>query len=104
MKSKRRGSKAGGKRMNTVCFEFDCGNARAVGIAGTFNDWNPEATPMLATGAGRWTREVALRPGRYEYQYVVDGIWMNDPRALKSTPNPRGGRSSVIVVEAKIGV
>ncbi len=54
---------------------------------------------MLTTGPGQWIKELALSPGIYEYQYVVDGRWINDPHALKSTPNPLGGRNSVLVVE-----
>ena len=91
------------RNANVVCFEFDCGNARCVGIAGTFNDWNPKLTMMLSAGPGRWTKELSLPPGHYEYQYVVDGNWVNDPRALKSTPNPYGGRNSVLLVETKAG-
>ena len=54
---------------------------------------------MLTTGLGQWIKELALSPGIYEYQYVVDGRWVNDPQAVKSTPNPFGGRNSVLVVE-----
>ena len=89
------------RNANVVCFEFNCGNARSVGIAGTFNDWNPKATTMFLAGTGRWMKELTLPPGHYEYQYVVDGKWINDPRAVKSTPNPYGGRNSVLVVERK---
>ena len=86
------------KKRNTVLLEYYDGNARCVCIAGVFNDWNPEATPMVSTGAGRWIKELSLPPGLYEYQYVVDGRWINDPQAVKSTPNPYGGRNSLLEV------
>lgn len=79
--------------------EFHDDRARTVCIVGSFNDWNPKTTPMLKTGAGQWTKELVLSPGIYEYQYVVDGKWINDPCAVKSTPSPFGGRNSVLVVE-----
>src|SRR5206468_6056643 len=82
-----------------VRLEFFCEKARTVCIAGTFNDWNPEETSMRQTGAGRWSKELFLPPGHYEYQYVVDGKWINDPRAVKSTANAYGGRNSVLVIE-----
>lgn len=82
-----------------VRFEFHDDRTRTVCIVGSFNGWNPTATPMLKTGAGQWTKELVLSPGIYEYQYVVDGKWINDPYAVKSTPNPFGGRNSVLVVE-----
>ncbi len=100
-KNKSSVSEAKTNKADVVCFEFHCGKAGSVSIAGTFNDWNPKATTMFLAGAGRWIKELTLPPGHYEYQYVVDGNWINDPRAVKSTPNPYGGRNSVLVVEAK---
>lgn len=82
-----------------VRLEFHDDRARNVCIVGTFNDWDPKTTPMVTTGPGQWIKELALSPGIYEYQYVVDGRWINDPHAVKSTPNPFGGRNSVLVVE-----
>jgi hypothetical protein len=55
---------------------------------------------MLTAGLGQWIKGLSLLPGSYEYQYVVDGKWINDPQAVKSTPNPYGGRNSVLVVES----
>ncbi len=82
-----------------VRLEFHDDRAKSVCIVGTFNHWNPKSMPMLATGPGQWVKDLALSPGIYEYQYVVDGRWINDPHAVKSTPNPFGGRNSVLVVE-----
>ena len=87
------------KTRTAVRLEFHDSNARVVCIAGTFNGWSPKRTTMVSAGAGRWTKELSLPPGLYEYQYVVDGRWVNDPKAVRSTPNPYGGRNSVLVVE-----
>lgn len=87
------------KKPIAVRLEFHDDQAKTVCVAGTFNDWHPKSTPMLTTGPGQWIKELALPPGIYEYQYVVDGRWINDPQAVKSTPNPLGGRNSVLVVE-----
>lgn len=97
MKTNRSASRK--KKPVAVHFEFHDERARTVCIVGSFNDWNPNPTPMLKTGAGQWIKELMLPPGIYEYQYVVDGRWINDPYAVKSTPNPFGGRNSVLVVE-----
>jgi 1,4-alpha-glucan branching enzyme len=83
----------------TVRLQFHDDQAKSVCIAGTFNDWHPKLTPMVTSGSGQWSQELALSPGIYEYQYVVDGRWINDPQAVKSTPNPFGGRNSVLIVE-----
>ena len=49
-----------------------------VGIAGSFNDWHPNVTPMIRLNDGKWAKELALPPGRYEYRFVVvflGGCW-----------------------------
>ena len=80
--------------------EFHDEQAQAVAIAGTFNDWRPEATPMLGVGEGRWVKELVLPPGRYEYLLVVDGEWKCDPAAPERVPNPFGTKNSVLEVPA----
>ena len=39
-----------------------------------------------------------LPPGTYEYRYVVDGEWCEDPENPLAVPGPVGGRNSVLVV------
>jgi 1,4-alpha-glucan branching enzyme len=85
----------GGTQSQRVHFEFDYRAAESVFIAGTFNDWRPNATPMIALGQGRWAKDLALAPGDYEYCLVVDGQWKPDPLAAESVPNPFGGVNSV---------
>jgi hypothetical protein len=82
-----------------VHLEFNHPTASAVCIAGTFNSWRPEATPMVPLGSGRWVKELVLPPGRYEYRLVVDGEWRDDPHARETTPNPFDGLNSVLTVE-----
>ena len=82
-----------------VHLEYTDPTAAAVCVAGTFNDWRPEATPMVALGAGRWMKELTLPPGVYEYRMVADGEWLPDPPARETNPNPFGGLNSVLKVE-----
>jgi 1,4-alpha-glucan branching enzyme len=86
------------KSAQVVHVEFAHPRASAVAIAGTFNDWRPEATPMISLGDGRWRKELALPPGVYEYRLVVDGEWMLDPQGQATVPNPFGGLNSVLKV------
>ena len=81
-----------------VRFEFTHPTANSVCVAGTFNDWHPEAKTMHPSGNGQWLKETVLPAGKYEYCLVVDGHWMPDPRAKESVPNPFGGRNSVLIV------
>jgi 1,4-alpha-glucan branching enzyme len=97
---KNRNSKAKSHEETThgVRLEFKHPTAAAVSVAGTFNDWRPEATFMVGLGEGRWVKELVLPAGRYEYLLVVDGEWMPDPRASETAPNPFGGINSVLKV------
>jgi len=72
--------------------------AREVFVAGSFNNWNPTSTPMTQIGGGRWIADLRIPPGRYEYQFVIDGRWIHDRHATALADNPFGGINSVIDV------
>jgi hypothetical protein len=76
--------------------------AREVKVAGNFNGWRPEATPLKNTGAGQWVVRLMLRSGQYEYRFVVDGQWTEDPQASQSAANPHGGFNSVLTVPLSV--
>lgn len=83
-----------------VRLELTHPTAAEVGIAGSFNDWHPNVTPMIRLSDGKWAKELALPPGRYEYRFVVDGEWVDDPAATELIPNPFGTPNAVLVVAA----
>jgi 1,4-alpha-glucan branching enzyme len=95
---KKRMKNENGNGTHHIRIEFTHPTANEVAIAGTFNDWRPDATQMVSLGNGRWAKELALSPGTYEYRLVVDGAWMADPRADETAPNPFGGRNSLLKV------
>ena len=72
--------------------------ARSVAVAGSFNDWDASRTPMKATPDGSWKVTAWLPAGRYEYRFIVDGNWVNDPGARESVQNTFGSTNSVLVV------
>ena len=61
------------------------GNARKVSIAGDFNDWKSERTPMKALKNGDFTVSLQLAKGReYQYRFILDGQdWITDDSADK---------------------
>jgi len=81
-----------------VVLEIVSPAAKEVLVAGSFNEWNPERTPLAAASNGRWTGDLKLSPGRHEYLFVVDGQWLPDPNARESVENPFGGKNSVLKV------
>ena len=88
------------KAETAIEFKITIPQARAVTLAGTFNGWDPSRTPLRKEGGGLWRVVLPISPGRYEYRYVVDGRWQDDPNAKESVPNPFGGRNAVLVVPA----
>lgn len=71
--------------------------ARTVRVAGDFNGWRPEATPLARGADGVWRVEVPVEPGRrYEYMFVVDGSWVTDPRATARASDGFGGENAVL--------
>jgi hypothetical protein len=72
--------------------------AQQVYVAGSFNGWKPDTTPLMALGNGRWKGDLKLGPGRHEYLFVVDGHWRPDPNARETVQNPFGGQNSVVMV------
>lgn len=94
-KNKHKNQPDAGTQSQRVHFEFNYPAAESVFIAGTFNDWHPNATPMIALDQGRWAKDLTLPPGEYEYCLVVDGQWKPDPQAAETVPNPFGGMNSI---------
>lgn len=83
----------------TIDLTFQQPNARSVCVAGTFNNWDQSKTPMRRDGSDSiWKVSLPLKPGRYEYRFVVDGQWISDPNARESAINDFGSTNSVLVV------
>jgi 1,4-alpha-glucan branching enzyme len=78
-----------------VQFRVAVRDAKSVSVAGTFNDWDPNKTPLKKSGEA-WDTTVALPRGHYEYRFIVDGQWMADPNAAEAVPNPFGSSNSVL--------
>jgi 1,4-alpha-glucan branching enzyme len=81
-----------------VEFTFAAPKAKKVCIAGNFNDWNMTSMPMKKSN-GIWKIKLKLSPGRYEYKFVVDGIWAQDMLSSETAPNSFGTYNNVIGVE-----
>lgn len=82
-----------------ISIEFVRPGAKRVYVAGSFNGWKPEDTPLTAAGNGLWVGNLNVKPGRHEYLFVVDGQWLPDPNAKERVQNPFGGVNSVLTVQ-----
>ena len=83
---------------DSVIFVASYPKANAVQIAGDFNNWQPEKTPMTRAGDGTWQTRIPLTKGTHHYRLVVDGKWQHDPNNDSTEPNPYGEVNSVIKV------
>jgi hypothetical protein len=81
-----------------MTFSLYAPEAGCVSLAGDFNAWSPDDCPLEKSPEGMWERVVMLPPGRYEYKFVVDGLWQNDPRCTVYAPNPFEGENCVLIV------
>jgi WD40 repeat protein len=81
-----------------VTFTYTDARAKAVFIAGEFNHWSTSATPMKRDDSGKWTAQIALRPGEHAYKFFVDGHWTEDSANPVAAPDGFGGKNSMITV------
>ena len=74
--------------------------ARSVSVAGDFNGWNPANTPLERSDGGMWTATIPLKPGRYQYMFVIDGKqWIADPLATEEATDGFGSQNAVLDVD-----
>lgn len=85
--------------MVTVRFVLVAPDAHNVSLAGTFNQWDPRATPLVRSGPGGvWTATLQLPAGQHQYAFVVDGErWVPDPGA-PAVDDGFGRRNSVLTL------
>ena len=79
------------------------GEIEAVYLAGTFNDWQPTAEKMKGPDEnGVYTLKYNLRPGEYQYKFVINGEhWFHDPDNELTTADGHGGENSILEVGEK---
>ena len=88
----------GAGRRQTVRLVFSKPEAKAVFLAGDFNNWNTTGIPMRRDWHGRWSVEVQLPAGSYQYKFVADGAWFADPANPNEAPNNFGTKNSRLEV------
>ena len=85
-----------GKRR--ITFRLVVPEAKEIYIAGDFTGWNKQKQLLNKKLKGVWQKTFLLKPGRYEYKFLVDGSWWLDPSNGQFCENAFGTRNSVIEV------
>ncbi len=69
-----------------------------VTVVGSFNNWDPEATPLQRQD-GVWSTILVLAPGNYEYMFFENSArWVIDPLAAQTRDDGFGGSNAVLEV------
>lgn len=75
--------------------------AKKIILSGTFNRWDETGFKMKKTYDG-WEVTLQLRPDIYQYKFIVDGNWIEDPQNPSKVKNKHGGFNSVIDVQKNV--
>ena len=73
--------------------------AQSVALVGDFTEWEAKAVQLKKQKSGQWKATVPLVPGSYEYRFLVDGQWRDDPQCQERLPNSFGSQNCVRVVQ-----
>lgn len=83
-------------------FSIDVSGAKSVYVTGSFNDWSLDDSCRLKEADGQWRVEIPLKPGLYKYQFIVDGVWKEDPDNPRRERNSFGDINSLVEVKAPV--
>ena len=83
-------------------FTFYQKGLQSISVVGQFNDWDADSTALKEVSPGVWTVSVALRPGVYEYQFILNGKQRVTDPTMPQTSNDFGSPNSVVTVSRKV--
>jgi len=81
-----------------ITFKLEAPKAKEAILAGDFNSWDVKKHTMKKDAKGRWTKIVTLAPGGYEYKFLIDGEWQNDPNNDQVVHNSFGTLNNQLTV------
>ena len=85
--------------LGLASFTLAAPSAASVFVTGSFNDWSLDEKCRMANKNGIWSLELALKPGVYKYQFIVDGKWQEDPENKNIERNSFGDINSLVEVK-----
>jgi 1,4-alpha-glucan branching enzyme len=77
-------------------------DAEAVAIYGSFNNWI-QTKNYCAKESDGWVCRIDLKPGKYTYKFLVDGVGLNDPANSATEDDGNGHMNSVIIINPSKG-
>jgi 1,4-alpha-glucan branching enzyme len=80
-------------------FELDSfPDAKEVIVTGSFTSWDHGKYRMIRKD-GKWIFPAYLSPGKQTYKFIVDGVWMLDPKSELWEQNEYGTNNSLLWIE-----
>jgi 1,4-alpha-glucan branching enzyme len=83
-----------------VSFNLLAPQAQNVLLAADFTNWEQSPLSLKKMKGGLWKGSVSLPPGSYEYRFIVDGQWQDDPDCPNHRLNRFGVQNCVCKVTA----
>jgi 1,4-alpha-glucan branching enzyme len=87
------------KSLKKVHFTLSAPEAQNVFLLGDFDDWETHPHSLKKDKKGNWKISINLTPGRYEYRFLVDGEWQNDPHCDAFVHNTFGSENCLLTLE-----
>ena len=75
---------------------------KSISLVGQFNDWDADSTALTEVSPGVWTVTLPLRPGVYEYQFMLNGTQRVTDPTMPQVSNDFGSPNSVVTVSPKV--
>jgi len=92
------------QKLFSTRFAIDVSGVKSVYVTGSFNDWSLDDSCRLEEvgGDGQWRVDIPLKAGFYKYQFIVDGVWKEDPGNPRRERNSFGDINSLVEVKAAV--
>ena len=78
---------------------MDAPFAKHITVAGEFNGWEMTTLEMTKGSDNIWRLTLDLKPGAYQYKFLVDGQWVNDPSNSHTVPTQFGSLNNLLEVK-----
>ncbi len=86
---------------NALFFLKGWNNTRQVILTGDFIGWDEHQLKMTRVADG-WSCQLDLDPGRYEYKFIADGEWLDDPDNTKKVKNEHNTFNSILEITQEV--
>jgi 1,4-alpha-glucan branching enzyme len=85
--------------LKKVHFTLSAPEADNVFLLGDFNGWEADPHSLKKDKKGNWKVSINLTPGKYEYRFLVDGEWQDDPNCAARIHNTFGSENCLLTLE-----